>query len=187
MRRAVHCIGFSLALLTAAPVVSQDLGTPITSILTIDSERLFLNSNFGKRVARAVEARGNELAAENRQIEAELAAVEQELTDRRSTMTPEEFRPLADDFDARVQETRAAQAAKSRELSAMLDQEREVFLNAAGPVLQELMSEVGATVILERRTVFISSNSSDITSTAIDRLNNRLGEGTTPSQGESQD
>ncbi|MCX7565334.1 OmpH family outer membrane protein [Sulfitobacter sp. F26169L] len=191
MRRAVQGIGLALGLLCAAPMAAQDLRTPTnTAILTIDSDRLFLNSDFGKRVAREIEASGNELAAENRRIEAELAEAEQDLTDRRASMTPEAFRPLADAFDTRVQETRQAQAAKSRNLNALLDQEREIFLSAAVPVLQELMAEVGAAVILERRTVFISSNSSDITSAAIARLNTKLGEGenVTPApQGDSQD
>lgn len=176
MRRALQGIGLSLTLLFAAPVTGQDLRPPTTPILTIDSERLFLNSDFGTRVAREIETRGNELAAENRQIEAELAETEQDLTNRRAGMTPEAFRPLADAFDERVQETRQVQAAKSRELNALLEQERETFLKAAGPVLQELMIEVGATVVLERRTIFISTNSSDITSAAIERLNETLGE-----------
>lgn len=174
----------------AAPIAAQDVRAPISAILTIDSERLFLNSDFGKRVAREIEELGNDLAAENRKIEAELAQAEQDLTDRRAGMAPEAFRPLADAFDARVQETRQTQAAKSRKLNALLDQEREAFLNAAGPVLQELMEEVGATVVLERRTVFISSNSSDITSAAIARLNARLGDGkqdTVPAQSDPQD
>ena len=157
--------------------LSAQQGVAVTPILTIDSERLFLNSDFGKRVAREVETRGTELAAENRRIEAELAAQEQSLTKRRATMKPEEFRPLADAFDARVQETRITQAAKSRALTELLDREREAFLEAAAPVLEMLMEEAGATVVLERRTVFISANSSDITVAAISRLNRTLGEG----------
>jgi Skp family chaperone for outer membrane proteins len=190
MGRVLYSIGLSLGLLFAVPVIAQDVRSPTTPILTIDSERLFLNSDFGRRVARQIEASGNELATENRQIEAELAEAERDLTERRASMSPEEFRPLADAFDDRVQETRQAQAAKSRKLNEVLDQERETFLNVAGPVLQDLMLEVGATVVLERRTVFISSNSSDITSAAIERLNEKLGEGGTQTpapQSETQD
>ena len=182
VRRAVFFAVFALGALLWAPLSAQQ-GTIVSPILTIDSERLFLNSDFGKRVAREIEARGGELAAENRRIEAELAAQEQNLTDRRASMTPEEFRPLADAFDARVQETRMAQAAKSRALAERLDREREASLDAAAPVLEMLMEEAGATVVLERRTVFISANSSDITAAAVARLNRTLGEGVAvPSQ-----
>lgn len=176
MWRALHVCLVVLGL-CCAPATAQQLSLAGQPVLTIDSERLFLNSDFGKRVAREIEARGNELAAENRRIEVELAEAEQDLTEQRASMTPEAFRPLADAFDTRVQATRQAQAAKSRALNAQLEQEREIFLNAAGPVLEELMQDVGASVVLERRTVFISTNSTDITATAITRLNAKLGEG----------
>jgi len=178
MRHACIRIAVIIGMACAQPVVAQELRAPVGPILTIDSERLFLSSDFGKRVAREIEERGNDLAAENRSIEAELAEAEQDLTDRRATMTAEVFRPLADAFDQRVQETRQAQAAKSRDLNASLDKEREIFLNAAGPVLEGLMAEVGANVVLERRSVFFATNSSDITSLAIARLNQTLGDGT---------
>ena len=174
---AVKGVCVVLMVLGATPIAAQERVAQSTAILTIDSDRMFLNSDFGVRVAREIEQRGNELATENRQIELELAEAEQELTDRRATMTPEEFRPLADAFDARVQTSRQTQTAKSRALNELLEQEREVFLRAAGPVLQALMAEVGASVVLDRRTVFISANSSDITARAIERLNATLGEG----------
>lgn len=178
MGYALRWLCVVVALLAPVVLGAQEFRTAdTTAILTIDSERMFLNSEFGIRVAREIEARGNDLATENRQIELELAEAEQELTDMRATMTPEEFRPLADAFDTRVQETRQAQAAKSRTLNEVLEQEREVFLRAAGPVLQALMAEVGASVVLERRTVFISTNASDITTDAIARLNESLGAG----------
>tara|TARA_R110002020_G_scaffold232139_2_gene443513 strand:+ start:31063 stop:31647 length:585 start_codon:yes stop_codon:yes gene_type:complete len=179
MRRVLAFAVLAMGLMFSAPLTAQTTGLQQGLVLTIDSERLFLASDFGKRVAAEVEAAGNDLVAENRRIEAELAEAEQELTDMRATMTPEAFRPLADAFDTRVQETRQAQAAKSRALNAQLDSEREVFLNAAGPVLEVLMQELGASVVLERRTVFISANSSDITAEAVTRLNETLGAGAT--------
>lgn len=167
----------ALVLLTTAPVIAQDQVAPAGGIVTFDSDRLFFESDFGKRVTRAIEASGNELVAENRRLEQELAQTEQDLTDRRSSMTPEQFRPLADAFDTRVQASRQAQAAKSRALNAQLAQERERFLRAATPILQELMIDAGASVVLENRTVFFSADDSDITAAAINRLNQRLGDG----------
>ncbi|MEP1767502.1 MAG: OmpH family outer membrane protein [Sulfitobacter sp.] len=180
MRRALHLAVLALGLAGAQPLGAQQQRAPVASILTIDSERLFLSSDFGKRVVREIEERGKDLTVENRAIEAELAKVEQDLTDRRAEMPPEEFRPLADAFDKRVQETRQAQALKSRNINALLEEEREVFLSAAGPVLEALMAEVGASVVLERRSVFFATNNSDITSLAIARLNATLGEGAEP-------
>lgn len=177
MGRAL-CLAITLlALSLAAPVVAQQTIKPAAGIVTFDSDRLFFESDFGKRVTLEIEAQGNELVAENRRLEAELARVEQDLTDRRANMSPEEFRPLADAFDTRVQESRQGQAAKSRALNTLLSQEREVFLRAATPILRELMIEAGASVVLENRTVFFSAQSSDITASAIARLNEELGDG----------
>ncbi|WP_298862960.1 OmpH family outer membrane protein [uncultured Sulfitobacter sp.] len=177
MRRALSLIYITLVLLCAAPAFAQDQVQPAGGIVVFDSDRLFFESDFGQRVTRDIEATGNELVAENRRIEAELASAEQDLTERRASMTPEAFRPLADAFDTRVQASRQEQAAKSRALNALLAQQRETFLRAATPILRELMVESGAAVVLENRTVFFSAPGSDITNAAIERLNQQLGDG----------
>lgn len=170
---------------TPAPTVAQQTaapsglgrGTVISPILTIDSERLFLESAFGKRVAAEIEQKGAELTAENRKIEAALETEERELTDKRATLPAEEFRELANAFDLKVQATRQEQAAKGRALNELLDQERDVFLTAAAPVLERLMREADAAVILERRSVFVSASAIEITDDAIALLDETLGSG----------
>ncbi|WP_298969699.1 OmpH family outer membrane protein [uncultured Roseobacter sp.] len=157
--------------------LAQRVGPVQSPILTIDSDKLFSDSAFGQRTVEEFEARGAELAAENRRIEEELSAEEKELTDKRGTMTPAEFRVLADAFDEKVQSTRRRQDAKTRDLNVALEERRVVFLNAAAPVLEMLMREAGAAVIMERRSVFLSSNAIDITRTAVERLDAVLGDG----------
>lgn len=182
--RGAACL-VTLILCTAGPVWAQstsDLsrGSVVSAILTIDSERVFRESAFGERVAREVEQRSNDLAAENRRIEAALEAEERELTEMRATMEPEAFRERANLFDEKVQQTRQAQAAKGRALNELLDKEREVFLNAAAPVLEQLMRDAGAVVIMERRSVFVSASAIEITNDAIALLNETLGSGIEP-------
>ncbi|MGC1494542.1 MAG: OmpH family outer membrane protein [Sulfitobacter sp.] len=152
-------------------------GTVISPILTIDSDRVFQESAFGQRVAKEIEVEGAKLAADNAQVAASLESEEKQLTQQRTTMTPEDFRVLADAFDKKVQETRQAQSAKGRALNELLDQEREVFLTAAAPVLEQLMREAGAAVILDRRTVFVSASAVEITDDAIALLNETIGSG----------
>ena len=182
LNRFIICLIPALSLLTG-PGFSQQAGGPAaraliqSPILTIDSDRVFNESAFGLRVAAEIEAESAELSAENRKIERDLETEEERLTALRKTMNAEAFRLLANAFDEKVQQTRQAQAAKSRALSDLVDQEREVFLNAASPVLEELMRDTGAAVILERRSVFVSANAIDITNQAIARLNASLGSG----------
>ena len=149
----------------------------VVPILTIDSDRFFGESAFGRRVAEEIESESAELAAENRRIEAQLTEQEQALTDRRSELPAEEFRPLADAFDTRVQRIRREQEAKARALAERAESDRVAFLRAARPVLGQLMREAGASVILERGSVFFSSNASDITDRAIERIDAAIGDG----------
>jgi Skp family chaperone for outer membrane proteins len=173
--------GLCLAQVAEAQQVTRVPANRVQSpVLTIDSEAVFLQSEFGQRVVAEIEARGAELAAENRKIEAALEQEERDLTELRETTDPDEFRELADAFDQKVQETRAEQAAKGRAINALLDEEREVFLTAAAPVLERLMQRADAAVILERRSVFVSANAIDITEDAIALLNETLGSGTVP-------
>jgi Skp family chaperone for outer membrane proteins len=167
------------AALLSLPVVlqAQQLGTPRGQILTIEPDRLYNDSDFGERVKRQLEAESAVLVAENRRIEAELTAEEKDLTARRGDMEPDAFRALADAFDKKVQETRRTQNAKTIELTQLNDTNRRIFLRTARPVLEEVMREAGAGVILDRDTVFLSANTTDITDLAIERINSVLGDG----------
>ena len=163
----------ALAMICALPAQGQPIvRAPVESpILTIDSDMLFEDSQFGRQTIEEFEALGAALAAENRRIEEALEDEEKELTQMRATMAPADFRTLADAFDQKVQDTRRRQEAKNRELNSELESRRVMFLNAAAPVLEQLMREAGAAVVLERRSIFISSNAVDITQIAINRLN----------------
>ncbi len=175
---AVGILAASILFQSAIGASAQQLGLPNSAILTISSDRLYAESLFGRRVARDIEAASSVLSAENRKIEERLTAEEQDLTDRRPDMDPAAFRELADAFDAKVQDIRRRQDNKARELVRRTDEERLRFLQAARPVLGELMRETGASVVLERSSVFLSANAIDMTDLAISRLDETLGDGT---------
>nr|WP_152612552.1 OmpH family outer membrane protein [Leisingera sp. ANG-M7] len=160
------------------------MGLPQSGILTIQPDRLFSESAFGKRVEREIEAEGAVLTAENRRIEAELRQEELELTERRNGMEPEAFRALADSFDEKVQETRRRQDLKLREISQMGEDARREFIAASLPVLQQIMRETGAGAILDHSSVFLSADAADITSLAIARIDSVLGDGASDEAGE---
>jgi Skp family chaperone for outer membrane proteins len=148
-----------------------------TPLLTVDQERLFTDSAFGRRVARELEQEGSELASENRSIEQELTSEEQSLTQRRGAMEPAQFRALADTFDEKVTALRRQQDSKTRALTRRRDLERQLFYSSAVPILGELLAEMGAVAILNERAIFIAADSVDVTDEAIARINDRIGAG----------
>lgn len=153
------------------------LGTPLSGVLTIQPERLFSESAFGKRITRELEAEGAVLTAENRRVEAELRAEELELTERRASMGPEAFRALADAFDEKVQETRRTQVQKLREINQMRETARRDFFAASLPVLQGILRDSGAGAILDHASVFLSAEAADVTELAIAKIDAVLGDG----------
>lgn len=177
----------SAALLgTTLPAVAQEsAGPPLAErapadasqpgpVLTLDQKRLFEGSAYGRAALKRAETASADLAAENRRIEAALEDEERELTQRRAALAPADFAPLAAAFDTKVEEIRAAQAAKSRDIQNGLEREKKAFYEASVPVLGELLRELGAVAILSDEAIILSLTSLDITDRAIARLDERL-------------
>lgn len=170
--------------LVNGPAFAQELGVPQASILTISPDRVFAQSLFGKRVQSEIDSASRELAAENRRIEAELVEEEKALTEERADMDPVAFRVKANAFDEKAQRIRREQNAKVVELNARTEDARLVFLGAVRPVLQQVMLETGASVILDRSSVFLSANATDVTDIVITRIDAAIGDGAELEQAE---
>lgn len=169
------------ALPVAAPqVVAQEapaLEVPQAPVLMVDRNRLLTETLFGKALEARFQADSQALIAENLRLEQALEAEERDLTDRRATLPPEEFQTLAAAFDAKTEDIRAAQDAKSRAITAKRDEDRQRFLQAAVPVLGELMREAGAVAVFDKELVILSLRGVDITDEAIARIDEVLGDG----------
>ncbi|UAB90444.1 OmpH family outer membrane protein [Ruegeria sp. SCSIO 43209] len=163
----------------AMPLGAQQLGVPQTDVLTISSERLFADSAFGQRVFREIEAESTLLAEENERIVAQLSKEEKYLTEKRSDLSADEFRPLAEAFDEKVQSHRDGQRAKLDALARRGEEARGQFFEMAQPVLIELLREFGASIVIERSNVVLSTDASDITNAAIARIDAAIGDGAT--------
>lgn len=148
-----------------------------SEILTIDQEDLFSTSLWGKRVHAGIEQESQNIAKENERLATEFSDEEQQLTQLRATLAPDEFRKRADEFDKRVVEVRRQRDSVARELQEQIEAERAGFFRAVLPVLAQVMKERGAVVVLDQRSVFVSAQSIDITEFMVERLNREFGAG----------
>jgi Skp family chaperone for outer membrane proteins len=148
-----------------------------TPILTLDQERLFEDSAFGRRVVAELEAASRALSAENRRLEEELAAEERALTERRPDLPPDEFRALADEFDSRVEQIRRTQEDKSLALAQYRYAEGQRFFELAVPILMQIVIESGAVAVLDNRAIFLAAEQIDMTDLAIARIDAAIGSG----------
>lgn len=175
-----------LLVMGAAPASAQDVPLIRSPVLSLDQDRLFVRSDFGRRFEAELQADSALLEAENRRIEAALEAEEKDLTERRPAMNPEAFRALADAFDTKVQRIRTEQVAKARALAERTEAAQREFLDTARPVLEQLMVDAGAVVIIDPRSVVMSRAAIDVTDEATRRINAIIGDGTVtpvPQQG----
>ncbi|MEO8531378.1 MAG: OmpH family outer membrane protein [Deltaproteobacteria bacterium] len=170
MRAILACL---VLLLATLPAAAQE-------VLVIDQGRIFTESAFGKRVARDLEQQSRALTDENEKIAAALRAEEEQLTQDRATLPPAEFRKRADAFDQKAERIRAERASKLEALRSAQDAESGAFLAQIVPLLEKLVDERGASVLIDKRTVLITANAADITDEAIARIDAAIGDGTTP-------
>ena len=159
----------------AGPALAQVNSPAAPAFLTVDQDRLYTSSLWGKQTLAALEKASADLQAENRKIEAALTAEEKSLTDRRPTIAPDEFRKLADDFDTRV--TGIRQAHKARDLTNKRDEDRRTCFDAALPIMGLVMTDRGAIAILDSRAIFLSVKSLDATADMVKRVDEKLGAG----------
>lgn len=165
-----------------APTQAQDMGIVQSEILVLDPGELFEKSRLGQAMVAELQAQREALIARNRDLEAELEAEEQALTELRDTTSPEDFRDMADAFDEKVQTIRRESDARVRRLERNRERAPVEFMRRVEPVLVALMREAGGLVVLDRRNVLLQAGVIDITDMAVTRIDAELGDGALSSQ-----
>lgn len=146
-------------------------------VLIIDSERLFVETQYGQRIGRDLAAIAADLQAENDRIVESLTLEERSLTIRRPEMTVEDFRIEAEAFDQKVQEVRRVRDAKNVELQVATAEARAEFEQRVQGIVASIMLERGAALVVEQRNVVLSVRTANITDAVIARIDEELGDG----------
>ena len=176
----------SAVLAFAAPVHGQEAAAP-SSVLTVDLEKIARESDYGQRVNGLYQAEILTLQSEAKQVEAELIAEEQDLVAQRDIVSPEQFKELSQAFDRKVVAIREDQNSKQSELQAKQRDDQRNLLRLIAPILYEIVSARGASVLIDRRNIVLDLSSVDITDEAIAKMNETLGDGSTPTEAMQDD
>jgi len=145
-----------------------------SAIAVLDQDSLFSQSKWGMKVLRSVEDKVSKLSYENRIRETELELEEANLTKIRKTISKLEFDVLAIKFDEKVKKIRLEQADKQRKINIFLNENRKLFFEKVTPILLDYINELGIEVLLNKDTVALASLGSDITKSAINKINEQL-------------
>lgn len=164
-------------LLAAGPATAQTLSfpepppaAPPPAFLVLEQERLLTDSAYGREVLAQNREEADALRAEGQSLDRQFEAEERSLTEQRPSLTPEEFRALADAFDAKVVATRREQEEKGVALGQRAEQRRRDFFRRVAPILLEILEASGAAAVVEQRTLLIAKQDLNITDQVIKRL-----------------
>ena len=157
-----------LLLLVAQPLLAAEN----SELFTVDMTRLLRSSEFGKNIIAR-----KKLQSENEELEAKLLLEEKKLSELRKTLSIEEFRPKALEFDKKVTVIRREQGEKEEFLNKKVRKEESDFFKKIYPFLYEILIERGGLILIDQRNVILWDNSVDITDDAIEAINQAFGSG----------
>lgn len=169
-------IGLALvaALLASAASAQERIASPF---LFVNQERILTGSKTGQKLLADEEAARDALRRDARTIDAAFEAEEQQLNALRKTMSAQDFRARADDFDARVVKAREDQDARSTALAQDLDQRRRQFYATVAPILVTVMDRYHAHAIFDENSVLLADETLNITSDIIAEVDAPAGQG----------
>ena len=163
---------FVCVLLTQPLLASENSG-----VFTVDMAKLLRFSEYGKSIIAANNIARQNLQNENDNLEEKLLLEEKELSKLRETLSTDEFRPKALDFDKRVTIIREEQGRKEENLIKINRNQEAEFYKKVYPLLYELLLKRGGSVLFDQRNIILWNNSVDITDEAIKLINQVLGDG----------
>ena len=156
-------------------LVAQPLSAAEKSeLFTVDMTKLLRSSEFGKNIIAANNIARKKLQSENEELEKKLLLEEKELSELRKTLSVEEFRPKALEFDKRVSIIRAEQGKKEEILNKKVRKEETDFFKRIYPLLYEILLERGGLILVDQRNIILWDNSVDITDDASQAINQAL-------------
>jgi serine/threonine protein kinase len=162
IRSDVYALGVMLLELLAPHVV-------------IDRAAILRFSKVGQDIAKQMQTYANQakndLASQGKALQAEGRNLQQQV----AILAPDVKQKRLDAFRNKEQSLQSVAQRKDEQLKAGFAQARATMEQALGPILQQLVKERGANLVLDKQAVvFANASGFDITGDAINRLNQKL-------------
>jgi Skp family chaperone for outer membrane proteins len=164
----------ALALLLPGVAFAAD-PLPVPKLLVLDRNALIEYSKAGQDIAKQMQAlteqakrdlagQGNALEKEGQQLQQQVAILAPDLKKQR-----------IDAFEAKQRAFQGAAQRKDQQIRLAYLNARNAVEQQVLPILQQLVTERGANMVLDKQVVVLANNSSyDITADIIARLNAKM-------------
>ncbi|MBL9098781.1 MAG: OmpH family outer membrane protein [Alphaproteobacteria bacterium] len=161
----------------AAPAAAAKPATgraPAAVILFLDRATVLRQSAVGKDMYNQVENLAKKMetdfAPENKKLQADVQALQQQA----AVLSPEVRQQKVKELENRRQAFQKKVQDRQAAIQAGLANSRTSVEKALGPILEKIMTERGANLLLDRGLVVLGATDLDVTSTVIARLNTAL-------------
>lgn len=182
--RTLHSFTLAAAILCAgalvgAPAQAQNrppasAPLPAPRILVIDRQAILQFSKVGQDVARQVngytQAAENEFKSEKESLQKEQAAIQQQM----AILAPDVREAKRRAFEAKVAAFQQKVQSRQGEIQGGVMQARRQIEQALAPILQGIMQERQANLLLDRAAVVLGTIDVDVTKVAVQRLDQKL-------------
>ena len=166
--------------LTAAVIAMAAPANAQTNVLIMNEERIVAESQVGQHIATRMQAIRAEMDGE---LQALLTPIQEEsdrLNAETASLTPEAIQARPDlmqriqALNAQAQQAEALRQRLAQELQTTQRQAMRPVLEALQAVLQEVVAERGAQILIDRSAVVYADPAIDVSDSVIERLNQRL-------------
>lgn len=178
--RRARASRLALAALTAATLAIGAAAQPVAvgeplaaRVLVVDLERALRESRSASSLREEEVRQRRALRARLDAIQAELEAEEAEMVILRETLAKDAFDARVRDFDQRVRAARRGAQEEAAALQARFAAAQSDLQAATGPLIEAIMLERGAVLVIDRRTALGVAPGLDATDALIARLDAR--------------
>ncbi len=149
-------------------------GAPTARILMIDMRRVMALSKVGQDIQRQVEALKQQAARDLNSEAAVLKGEETQLQQQAAILAPDVKARRIKDFQVRATAFQQRVQKRGGLIQGGVLKAQQQIEQALGPVLQGIMKERGATILLDRTSILLAPNSIDVTQLVIQRLDVKM-------------
>jgi outer membrane protein len=175
IKSSVRAAVIGLALLSAsAPAVAQAQAATPTAILVVDVNRVFAESAAGQDANRQLKAQGDALQARFNQLKTQFGTEEEALRKQQGQIAQEALQQRVNDLVTRQNKANEEIGGKRQALERALQAANQQILSSLRPIIETLMAERSAQMVLDRQVTLNIAPSLDVTTVVIQRLNAKL-------------
>jgi Skp family chaperone for outer membrane proteins len=179
---AAAALFFSVAIVADASAAAQNApkpgaaptGTPAPVILVIDRNAILRASKVGQSIVQQVNGYTQAAEKEFKGTAASLHAQQAQLQQQIAILAPDVKAKKIKAFEGQQQAFQQKVQMRQAQIQGGVAQARQQVEAALGPILQQILAERHANLLLDRQAIVLGTVNVDITGAAIQRLDQKL-------------